>query len=150
MNTALKKTAFPALHFLLHNTPMCVDLRYITKVLPLALLENVPGSQPYFVGLLNLAGKSIPIIDLAICLGLPRNKPYSLDIPILLCSEGARELGIVVDEVTEIMDVENNNLQMQREFNQANSPFLATVARGAELVLLVDIKQIVDCALYQA
>ncbi|KTD72524.1 chemotaxis protein CheW [Legionella tucsonensis] len=75
------------LHFLLHDTQVCMDLHYIEKILPLPMLEIVPSCPTYFVGLMNLKNKCIPVLDLAICTGLTRNEEYPLNIPILLCSD---------------------------------------------------------------
>lgn len=137
------------LHFLLRNVRICIDLHNVDKVMPLTLLENVPGSPPYLVGLMNLAGKSIPVIDLAMRLGLTRDQPYSVDTPIILCTDhtGAHQAGMIVDKIIEITEVNKDHLQMHADFDKPDSAFLAIISMESELSLLININHILTISL---
>src|SRR5579871_1770841 len=99
MEDEIERPKLQVLHFLVSNVRMCIDLKYIKKVLPLVQLERIPGSPVYLVGLLNLAGKSIPVIDLAMRLGLHRHQAYTIDMPILICFDNEHEVGFIIDKV---------------------------------------------------
>src|ERR1044072_7892515 len=94
------------LHFLLQDTQLCVNVRYIEKILPLPLLQTVPASPVYLAGLMNLKNKCVPILDLALCLGLARNQLYPLNILVLLCSDGMNKLGLIVDKVLGLSEID--------------------------------------------
>lgn len=126
------------------NLRICIELNHVEKVLPLMALENVPNAPAYFVGLMNLAGKSIPVIDLARRLSMTREKPYSLDVPILICMQGEKQVGLIVDEVKGLTDVEESALQMRAEFNADNSPIVGTINLENELYLLLNLKVILN------
>lgn len=145
MNKPLLKSKFQVLRFQVQKVRMCMDLDYVKKVLPLIQLETVPSSPTYLTGLMNLAGKSIPVIDLALRLGLKRNELYTLDNQILLCSDGTNEIGLIVDNVIGLANVSEEELQMRSDFD--NSPFIAAVTLENELSLFLNMSEIIAISL---
>lgn len=134
----LERTSIQALHFVVQRVRICVELDFISKILPLTLLETVPQAENYLAGLLNLAGTSVPVIDLALCLKLPRKDLYTINTPIILCMIEHQYLGIVVDHILGLVNFEKNNMQMNADFKQNQSPFKGVVTLHDELSLLLD------------
>lgn len=125
------------LHFLLQDVRCCLDLRYVEKILPLPLLECVPGCPTYCVGLMNFKSNCIPVLDLAICIGLTREQIYPLNIPILLCSDGTHQIGLIVDNVLGLGTVLTEKIEIHDELTQGNSPYYGavTLEKGVSLVM---------------
>lgn len=123
------------LQFFVQGVQLCMDFQYLERVLPLPMLEPVPSGPDYVAGLMNLQGRAIPIIDLALRLGMNREQPYSLNAPILLCS-GA---GLIIDKILEISEGE---VQMKEELG--NSLFLGSVPLEAGVSLLINTQRIVE------
>lgn len=130
------------LNFSLLDVQMCIDIKHVTKVLPIMELESVPASPRYVAGLMNLAGKSIPVIDLAILLGMKRLKEYSLDTPILLSKNGKDEIAIVVDQIKGLVENDQSDLQMRDDMDKATSPYTGALNINGQLSLLLDINKI--------
>ncbi len=103
------------------------------------MLEIVPSCPIYFVGLMNLKNKCIPVLDLAMCTGLTRNEIYPLNIPILLCSDGAHQVGLIVDKVLGLSDIDEKQIEVHEEFTNNNSPFFGAVTLETGVSLLIDI-----------
>ena len=137
-----KKIPHQVMHFLLQDSQLCVDLLYLDRILLLPQLEVVPCSPPYVVGLMNLAGTSIPVIDLRLRLDLSRDQNYSLNTPILLCVHENHQAGILVDHILELADVNSDSIQYPEEFNTPNSPFSATIAYQSHFSLLINVEVI--------
>lgn len=127
------------LHFLLQDIQVCMDLHYIEKILPLPMLEIVPSSPVYFTGLMNLKNKCIPVLDLAIATGLTRNEIYPLNIPILLCSDGTHQVGLVVDNVLGLSHIDETQIEIHKEFTNNNSPFFGAVTLETGVSLLINL-----------
>ncbi len=127
------------LSFMSQKVRLCAEIKYIDKVIQLVRLEPVPGSPTYLVGLLNLAGESIPIIDLALRLNLQRSENYSLDTPILISKYAHKKMGILVDNIMGLTTLKEKNLQIHEEFKHENSPFLAAANVDNELALLINM-----------
>lgn len=142
MNKSLENQSIHILYCVLQDANICIDLQYIDKILPLLLLEAVPNSPAYLIGLMNLAGKTIPVIDLRLRFGMCRDKSYSVDTPILLCSFNGSTAGLIVDKITGIAEVEKGSLQMHKEFEEPNSPFMGTFTIKENASLLIDMSYI--------
>ena len=142
MDNSSSGNSIQLLEFMLNDVYACIDINIINKALPFPLLEVVPGSQRYLAGLMNYAGESIPIIDLAMRLKLERSESYSLDTPILLCSHENKKMGIIVDKIIGLSHVAQDSLQMNNHFISPNSPILGSVVIGSKISLLIDIEYI--------
>lgn len=127
------------IHFLVKDVRMCADLKYIQKVLPLMALEKVPASLPYIAGLMNMHGKMIPVIDFALRSGMDREQPFSLDMPVILCKKDQKEIGVIVDSIIELTEFSASELQMKKEFDSRNSPFMAAITQNENSSLLINM-----------
>lgn len=136
----MASNSLAVLQFLLQDIKVCIDLRYIEKILPLPLLKTIPSSPNYFVGLMNFKNNCIPIIDLAISMGISRNKIYPLDIPILLCSDGIHRIGLIVDQVLELDQLDESNIEKSNDFASNNSPFCGFVSKETTVLLLINME----------
>lgn len=134
---------FLVLNCLVNNSQICINLEYVQKNLSLPQLNLLPNSPSYLVGLMNLAGKSISVIDLGARLNLQRTQPYSLNTPVLLCADQGREVGFIVDQIIGIYELDHQDIHTQ-DPNNTTSLFLAPVTIGNELSLLVNMHTILS------
>lgn len=116
----------------------CLSLTHVTKILPLVLLEPVPGNPVYFAGLMNFQNQCIPVIDLRLAMGLIREDEYPLNIPVLLCSYDHHQLAIIVDEVIGIGEIDEQQIEIRDEFTKYNSPFSGAITLEAGVSLLIN------------
>jgi purine-binding chemotaxis protein CheW len=63
----------------------------------------------YVEGIISLRGKIIPVIDLAMRLALTTSK--IVDKRALIVETAGREIGIVVDEVTEVIHLQDGSIE---------------------------------------
>ena len=131
------------LHFQWETILLCAELTHIRKVLSLPLLATVPGAPDYLVGLMNLAGSSIPVLDLGLRLGMRRQVEYSVNAPLLWCDNGTDSIAIIVDEVTGILEIERTALQDKPAFAQAIPYILGAIQTPNRLSLIVDLTAVI-------
>ncbi len=132
------------LHFMLQGIQLCLNLNVVKKIVPLVFIEKIPKSQNYVVGVMNVSGKSVPVIDLASRLDLNRKNIYSLDTPIILCQQGIYETGMVVDKIMGIELIDHDLLQTNHNFLDKHSPVLGVIHINKDLVLMLDASKILD------
>ncbi|AYK03081.1 chemotaxis signal transduction protein (cheW domain) [Legionella sainthelensi] len=137
------------LHFLLQDIRVCIELRYVAKVLPLPLLEAVPSCPVYCAGLMNLKSKCIPVLDLAISIGLPREQIYPLNIPVILCDNGSHQIGLIVDNILGINEIDEKKIEVHEEFTHSNSPFFGVITLETGVSLLINIDWVFTLKLTQ-
>lgn len=137
------------LHFLLQDIQACIELCYVEKVLPLPMLKIVPSCPVYCAGLMNLKSKCIPILDLAISTGLMREQTYPLNIPILLCDNGSHQIGLIVDQILGMSNIDEKKIEIHDEFTNRGSPFFGAVTLETGVSLLIDIDWVFSLKLTQ-
>lgn len=131
------------LHFQVLDIDLCLDLPQVLKILPLAAWQAVPEGPPYLVGLLNIGGSCIPMIDLAARLGLGQTK-LTLDTPMLWCQSGDTQAVLLIGNVSGVNDIVADDMRMQPLFNEGTAPYLAAVALPEGSALLLDMARLLD------
>jgi purine-binding chemotaxis protein CheW len=129
-------------HFSVQKVHGCLDYSFIKRILPLCHLEMVPNAPDYLAGLLNLQGKSVPVIDLALWLNLPREEEYSLNTPILLCQAKDFQVGLIIDKIFGFVEIEEENIQLSERFKESHFSGSFTLADIS--VLIIDINKLLS------
>jgi len=139
--------ALPAqvLHFFSAESQFCLLLDHLIKVLPIVDYQYIPGAPPYMRGLITIAGKGLPLIDLASRLGLNGSGLYTIDTPMLLCTVNGKEAGLLVDQVVGVEDVTEQQLQKNIDFDQDTNPILcAAILTERGLSFLLDAAYLLE------
>ena len=132
-----------ALFFSVPGVQLCLPLEYVFKVLPMLELQEVPDAPMHVVGLMNLGGEVVPVVDL--CRLLNRETfDYCIDTPILLCECRGRRCGLVAGAVNGVGAIENSQRHMGAVVRDGRAPF-ATVFDGNQgLVFMLDLELVCD------
>ncbi|WP_263079009.1 chemotaxis protein CheW [Endozoicomonas sp. Mp262] len=130
------------LHFRQASLNCCMDLQHIERVVPIASVQRLPSESPSTVGLLNLNGHGVPIIDLAFHLNVSSGKKHSLDACYIICNGKDGDIGLLTCGIDGIASYPEARFQLQSKFEQSNQPFLSTVNSEYGLAYLLDIERI--------
>jgi purine-binding chemotaxis protein CheW len=85
-----------------------VDILRLKEIRGWSSVTRLPHSPPAVLGVLNLRGVVVPIIDLRIRFGLPAAEFTAITVIIVLSlrtARGDQEYGIVVDKVMDVVDI---------------------------------------------
>ena len=94
--------------------------------------RSVVSEAAWIRGVIGLRGKIIPICDLAARMGLEPSEPGK----IVIVSNGAGQVGVMVDEVEEVLTVTSDQLE---DVPTANSDSIDAIAKiGDRLVVLLN------------
>lgn len=88
----------------------CIEITQIREIrrwTPVTILPHSPG---YVLGVINLRGAVIPILDLGAKLGFGPTDPSPRHVIIITNFEN-RTIGLLVDSVSEILSVRNDELK---------------------------------------
>ncbi|MBU1188738.1 MAG: chemotaxis protein CheW [Gammaproteobacteria bacterium] len=86
------------LAFRLQQHELCVDVVLIDEIIPPPRLTPVPGSADWLLGLTNVRGSLVTIIDLRLFLFQERT-PISSKSQVLITSADNHHTGLLVDEI---------------------------------------------------
>lgn len=126
--------------FRLAARELACRLDEVREVVRLAGLESLPGMTPPVSGVLELRGNPLPVIDLRLAGESTRGD-------VLVLEAGADTVGVVVDQVTAVLD-EDDLVASSEEVPTGLPHYVVQVLRrdaGAP-VLLVDLRRLVAVA----
>jgi purine-binding chemotaxis protein CheW len=90
-----------------------VDINYIDNIIVMQSITRVPKAQPFFMGVIILRGEVIPVMSLRRKFGLDKDEFTSVSRIIIVKPEPqAAPVGIIVDEVKEVITLENSAVEM--------------------------------------
>jgi purine-binding chemotaxis protein CheW len=121
-----------------------VDL--LTEIIISQQIFPVPTTPPHVLGVINLRGSIVPIVDIRHALSLPRQ---SLPSQIAILKHDSVTIGIVVDNVSEVVSVPVSKvLAMPADVNsqagKSRARFLKSVIqREGPAAALLDVEQII-------
>lgn len=90
--------------FEFHGTRYALTAEAVRTTFWLPELSPVEDLPPYFVGLVNLHGQVIPIVDLGLRFGHPP-QGYRLDQSVILLRQAGRQVGLIADAVLGLVDI---------------------------------------------
>ena len=100
------------LSFLLGGEEYGVDIQKVQEIKGWDTVTRVPYSPPYVLGVINLRGSIVPVIDLRLRFGLEK-VPHDATTVIIVVhvpgDRGERTVGMVVDAVADVYDVAGAN-----------------------------------------
>ena len=87
-----------------------IETSFVREVLPFKELTPVPCTPVFFMGLVNVRGRMVAVVDLKKFFDLPANGLHDLHKVIILSSE-EMDLGILADDVAGVRSVSVRQLQ---------------------------------------
>jgi purine-binding chemotaxis protein CheW len=107
-------------------------------------ITAVPQMPPYMKGVINLRGKVLPAIDLRLKFGLPEAEPT--DQTCIIVVDVGREMGIIVDTVSEVVDIPAENIDPPPRVAAAvDTAFIRGMGKVGESVkILLEIDRVLD------
>ena len=141
----LQRTQF--LSFVLAGEEYGVDILRVREILGYSELTRVPGMPPTVRGVINLRGRVVPVVDLAIRFGLPEtviSQRSSIVMVDVATADGNGDIviGIITDAVTAVLDLDADRIQPTPSLGtKAGSEYLDGMGGldGDKLVMLLNI-----------
>ncbi|MBB5747136.1 chemotaxis protein CheW [Brevundimonas variabilis] len=105
----------------------CIDVRSVREIRGWTPTTPMPQTPPYILGVINLRGAVMPVLDLRCRLGLGRTEPSSRHV-IVVIQDGSRMAGILVDGVQETFQLAASLLQAPPAMDSdANDQFVDAI-----------------------
>jgi purine-binding chemotaxis protein CheW len=125
-----------------------VDILRVQEIRGWSPVTRIPKVPPHVLGVLNLRGAIVPIIDLRVRFGLAQAEFTPLTVIIVLSvksAHGTREFGLVVDGVSDVVDIEAENMKATPNLSHnASVEFIQGLAIVAErMLILLDVDELI-------
>jgi purine-binding chemotaxis protein CheW len=128
------------LEFRLAQERYAVESQYVQEVHPLKELTPLPCTPPFVVGIVNMRGRIVPVLDLKKLLDLPEKGLTDLHL-VILVRGAAFEVGILADVIVGVRSIPFETLQPSLPtLTGVRSQFLKGVT--AERMVVLDLARI--------
>jgi purine-binding chemotaxis protein CheW len=129
--------------FLLANEAFGIEIHAVESIIKKQLITKVPHAQKFILGVTNLRGTVVPVVDLRERFALPMQEATRDTRIIVLNTESGKD-GILVDEVTEVMRIPKSAISPTPMITTTvNSTFIKGIARTDDrLIILLDVNTI--------
>ena len=147
-NAGVDAGSHQVLTFTLGEETYGVDILRVQEIRGYSTVTRIPQAPAHVLGVLNLRGSIVPIVDMRMRFSLPRAEYTPLTVIIVLSVEspqGRRDFGVVVDGVSDVVDVPLAEVKLAPELGaQTNTEFIAGLAAvSGRMVMLLDIDRLI-------
>jgi purine-binding chemotaxis protein CheW len=145
-----KKTQVDSAQFLsftLGQEEYGVDILRVQEIRSWEPVSRIPNVPAYEKGVVNLRGAIVPIIDLRERFNLGHSHYTPLTVVVVLqaqIGEKIRVMGVVVDTVSDVIDVDKKKIQSSPNFGtKVSTEFInGLVSVNQRMVMLLDIDKL--------
>jgi purine-binding chemotaxis protein CheW len=129
--------------FFVRDALCALDATGVQEVIRLGPVTPVRYAPEAVLGIVNLRGKIVTIVDLGLRLGLPRAVP-GIDSRVFIIEDQGEFIGLLVDRVDEVVEIEGDRWQPPpANVNWGQAQFFKGVCRDrGRVITLVDAGQI--------
>jgi purine-binding chemotaxis protein CheW len=137
------KQAGKYLTFVLANEEYGLEILKVREIIGLMDITAVPRTPAFVKGVINLRGKVIPVVDLRLKFNMPEAERTDQTC-IIVVDVGQIEMGIIVDKVSEVLDIEAGEIEDTPSFGvDLNTDFILGIGKaGGKVTILLDINKV--------
>lgn len=140
------------LTFHLNSQEYGVDILKVQGIQGWAPVTIIPNTPDYVLGVINLRGAIVPVVDLRKRFSMPEANFDSATVVIIVKIEhddGYKVVGLVVDAVSEVRHISNQDCDPAPDFgNEVDTDFVKCLARIKDgMVILLEIDKLVSAGI---
>lgn len=132
------------LSFTLGGEEFAIPLLCVKEVIAVPEITPMPQAPGYVLGIMNLRGQVISIVDLRARLGI---KPSQLsETAVIICDLHPNQIGVVVDSINSVIHPNLDQISDKPEIGAPKSnDFVSRIFRDKDrLVLMLDVAKILN------
>lgn len=137
------------LTFLLGDEMFAIGILSIREIIEYGQVTEVPMTPPFIRGVINLRGAVVPVVDLAVRFGRQAREITRRTCIVIVeveSPDGNQEMGIVVDAVSEVLEIPAGDIEPPPEFGaRIRIDFIRGMGKvGGRFVVLLDVDRVLS------
>lgn len=117
-----------------------IAIMKVREIIGMMEISEIPNSPDFIKGVINLRGKIIPLLDLRLKFSLAELK-YTERTCIIVAeiedSEISRQIAVAVDSVSEVLKIEEEDIEDPPEYNDDSKNFLTGIAKVQDKIIIL-------------
>ncbi len=121
-----------------------IEIKYVTEIIELQRITEVPDMPNYVKGVINLRGRVIPVIDIRLRFSMEARE-YDDRSCIIVVNIDETSIGFVVDTVAEVQDIPEGDIEPAPNFKTKSGKerYISGMGKvGDEVKILLDVSKI--------
>jgi len=120
-----------------------IDVMNVQEVLRITEIAPVPGAPDYVLGIINLRGNVVTVVDTRARFGLPSSETDDASRIVIVESEN-QVVGILVDSVAEVVELNQSEVDVAPNVgNEDSGRYVQGVAnRESDLLIVIDLDKL--------
>lgn len=129
----------------LGNEQFGIDIQYVDNIVRMQRITRVPKAQNFFKGVINIRGEIIPVMSLRLKFGLPEDELTSTTRILILKLEPQAAVGVIVDEVKEVVTINTNDIDkiMNSNYDEKSSYLIGVGKNADNLISLLNLQAVI-------
>jgi purine-binding chemotaxis protein CheW len=128
--------------FTVDGEPYAVPVERVREIVRLRLITEVPRVPDQILGVITLRGEVVQVLDLRLRLGVPAPEPSRTHRIVVLHGDEGEVTGLLVDTVSEVLRVEESEIQPPAT---GDSDFITGLCtRDDQFVGLLNLERVLD------
>ncbi|MCR5310333.1 MAG: chemotaxis protein CheW [Lachnospiraceae bacterium] len=121
-----------------------INIAYVDNIVRMQQITRVPKVAPYINGVINLRGIVVPVMSLRLKMGLPADEFTKSTRIIILKLENQGTVGIIVDEVREVITLDSEQIEkVSNDTQNEKVNFVQSVGKAnGGLVSILDLNAV--------
>lgn len=132
------------LSFSLGDNQYAVPLLSVKEVIAVPEIKRIPQAPDYFLGVINLRGQIISVIDLRRKLDVKAD--LDAEACVIICNLGSQHVGLVVSSVKQVINLAQSDIGPRPEGQGSRQAYITGLAKVEDIgmVILLDIAACLD------
>lgn len=130
--------------FFLESEKYGIKVMQVQEVLRITDIAPVPGASEYVMGIINLRGNVVTVIDSRKRFKLPEKESDDSTRIVIIETDNDQVVGILVDSVAEVAELRTSEIESAPNLgNDDSSRFIQGVCnKDDELLILLDVERL--------
>jgi purine-binding chemotaxis protein CheW len=133
------------LTFFLVGEEYGIEILKVHEIIGIMPITRVPRAPDFILGVINLRGKVIPIVDLRLKFGMP-SKVADEETCIIVVRVSGVQMGILVDKVSEVLNIPSADVDDAPSFgSDVDTDYIRGIGKSeGKIKLLLDIEKVLS------
>lgn len=122
-----------------------IEICYVTEIIGIQAITEVPELPDYIKGIINLRGKIIPVMDVRLRFR-KEPKEYNDRTCIVVVDIWEISIGLIVDTVAEVLSISDDNIVPPPQVNKGtHNKYIKSIGKdGSNVTLILDCDKLLN------
>jgi purine-binding chemotaxis protein CheW len=132
------------LTFILGSEFYGIEIKYVTEIIGIQAITEVPELPDYIKGIINLRGKIIPVMDVRLRFRKPFRE-YNDRTCVVVIDIKEVSIGLIVDQVSEVISIPDSEIVPPPDLSKGGNRYIKGIGKvGKEVKLLLDCQKLLS------